>query len=390
MKRFIFLSTSLPLFFTLCLTLVNVIHSDEPLPWWTKSIEKKLVESKSNRKELEKALNNIPKEQRAGMVFLLENMPISDLENISAKFLITNHLLAYKAKQEVPWGDQIPDELFFNNVLAYANLDEKRDPWRQEFYDLCMPLIKSCKTPSEVAGKLNAELFKTLKLKYAPQRRPPNLSPSESILQGNASCTGLSIVLSDACRSVCVPARLAGTPNWFDKRGNHTWVEIWDKDWHFTGACEPDPKGLDRGWFVGDAAKAQKDSPEHAIYAASFRKTEIHFPLVWNRESKRVFGENVTDRYAKPDQKKSDTFQLNIKILDSLKKRIAVQVEVADSSDMKLKFNGVSRSESADLNDFLSFQLKPLHQYKIKWGTIEKQITTGNSGTQQLLEFFSN
>ena len=28
-------------------------------------------------------------------------------------------------------------------------------------------------------------------------------------------------------------------------------MEIWDEDWHFTGACEPDPKGLDRGWYSG-------------------------------------------------------------------------------------------------------------------------------------------
>ena len=168
--------------------------------------------------------------------------------------------------------------MFFNNVLPYANVDEKRDPWRQEFSDLCRPLVKDCKTPTAVAMKLNAELYKKLSLRYAPQRKAPNLSPSESILQGTASCTGLSIVLSDACRAVGVPTRLVGTPNWSDKRGNHTWIEVWDKGWHFTGACEPDPAGLDRGWFVGDAAKAQKDNPEHAIYAASFRKGRPTLP----------------------------------------------------------------------------------------------------------------
>jgi poly(3-hydroxybutyrate) depolymerase len=98
---------------------------------------------------------------------------------------------------------------------------------------------------------------------------------------------------------VCIPARLAGTPLWANKRGNHTWVEVWDGDWHFTGACEPDPTGLDRGWFVGDAAQAKKDSAEHAIYAASFRKTRQHFPLVWARDNTDVPAENVTDRYTK-------------------------------------------------------------------------------------------
>ena len=134
-----------------------------------------------------------------------------------------------------------------------------------------------------------------------------NQSPKESIEQGKASCTGLSIVLADACRAVCVPARLVGTPLWANKRGNHTWVEIWDKTWHFTGACEPDPKGLDRGWFVGDAAQAKKDVAEHAIYAASFKKTQQHFPLVWARRNKSVPAENVTDHYAKSAGTKPDT-----------------------------------------------------------------------------------
>jgi hypothetical protein len=35
-------------------------------------------------------------------------------------------------------------------------------------------------------------------------------------------------------------------------------LEIHDGGWHFTGACEADPNGLDRGWFVGDAAKFYK------------------------------------------------------------------------------------------------------------------------------------
>ena len=85
-----------------------------------------------------------------------------------------------------------------------------------------------------------------------------------------------------------------------NKRGNHTWVEIWDKGWHFTGACEPDPNGLDRGWFVGDAAQAKKDVPEHAIYAASFKKTEAALPAgLGARTAATCPAENVTDRYAK-------------------------------------------------------------------------------------------
>ena len=120
--------------------------------------------------------------------------------------------------------------------------------------------------------KLNSTIYTKLKVKYSTDRKQPHQSPKESIEQGKASCTGLSILLSDACRSVAIPTRLVGTPLWTNKSGNHTWVEIWDGRWHFTGACEPDPKGLDHGWFEGNASQAKKDGLEHAIYAVSFHK----------------------------------------------------------------------------------------------------------------------
>ena len=287
---------------TLLLGVLAALLLIQPAPaaWWPAAIDKALERAGDNRAELTKALNGVPAEQRKGLAFLLANMPDRDLRVLRAGFLLENVALAYKARGQVPWGKALPEDLFLNDVLPYANVDEERHPWRKELYDLCLPLVKNCKTPGEAAQRLNSELFHKLQVRYSTQRKKPHQSPKETIETKLASCTGLSILLSDACRSVAVPARLAGTPLWANKRGNHTWVEVWDNGWHFTGACEADPQGLDRGWFAGDAAKAIKDSRVHSIYAASFRKTAVTFPLVWNPRRQDVFAENVTDRYAKP------------------------------------------------------------------------------------------
>jgi len=358
-------------------------RSAEPTRWWSDDAELALGRAKDNRKELERALADVPKDQRKGMAFLIENMPDADLTALKAEFLLTNVDLAYKARKELPWGKAVPEDLFFNDVLPYANVDEKRDAWRKEFYDLCVPMVRDCKTPTEAVQKLNAELFKKLKLGYSTQRKAPNQSPKESIEQGKASCTGLSIVLSDAARAVGVPARLVGTPLWADKRGNHTWVEIWDNGWHFTGACEPDPNGLDRGWFVGAAAQAKKDVPQHAIYATSFKKSKEHFPLVWAMSNKDVPAENVTDRYAKP-AKKAETFRLQVKVIDAAKKRVAADVIVTGGADAK--FTGTSRGETADTNDFLTFELPPNAEFVVKVGTVSKTVKTGAAGENVLIE----
>ncbi len=362
------------------------VAADPPGEWWSEVVEKALGKAGDNRPELEKALTAVPKDQRTGMAFLIANMPDADLKALRADFLLTNTDLAYKARAEAPWGKDVPEEVFLNDVLPYANVDEKRDAWRREFYDLCRPIVKGCKTPTEAALKLNAEVFKKLNVKYSTGRKAPNQSPRESIGQGLASCTGLSIVLSDACRAVCVPARLAGTPLWANKRGNHTWVEIWDGGWHFTGACEPDPNGLDRGWFVADAAQAKKDSPEHAIYAASFRKTGTHFPLVWARRNRDVPAENVTDRYAKPDARKPGTVRVRVRVVGAGGKRVAVPVTVTARDDPKAKLKGTSRGESADANDILGFDLPPGRDYVVTAAGAEKAFQTGTAGKEQVVE----
>jgi hypothetical protein len=265
--------------------------------WWDKHVEEALTQAKDNRKELEKALHDAPRDKRAGIAFLVANMPARDLTSLKADFLLKNVELAYQARAKMPWGKNVPEELFLNDVLPYASVTETREPWRQEMMDRCGPIVKDCKTLTEAAQALNAAIFTKLKVRYSTQRGRADQSPGESIKSGMASCTGLSILLIDACRSVGVPARLVGIPKWPNKPGNHTWVEIWDGDWHFTGACEHDKNGLNRAWFVGDAALARKDSLESAIYAASFKRTKTAFPLVWAPGAKDVFAENVTERY---------------------------------------------------------------------------------------------
>lgn len=229
--------------------------------------------------------------------FLVGHMPASDKEILTTGFLLENLDLALEARATFPWAKEIPEEIFLNDVLPYAVFDEPRDPWRADFLKKARPLVKNSRTASEAAQILNRDFFKLIDTHYHTKRKRTNQSPKESIEQGRATCTGLSIILVDACRAVGIPARAVGTPLWHDNSGNHTWVEIWDGGWHFTGADEYDKKGLDRAWFRTKAANADPNDPRHAIYATSWKKDDGHFPMVWSPESEAVGGVNVTGRY---------------------------------------------------------------------------------------------
>ncbi len=362
--------------------------AEQPTDWWPAEVARALDRSGDNRAELVKALRTVPAEQRKGMAFLLANMPERDRKALRADFLLENVALAYKARAAVPWGRAVPEDVFLNDVLPYANVDEARHPWRKELYELCLPLVKDCKTPGEAAQRLNSTVFKKLNVRYSTARRKPHQSPKESVEQGLASCTGLSILLSDACRSVCVPARLAGTPLWANKRGNHTWVEVWDNGWHFTGACEPDPQGLDRAWFVGDAAQAVKDSPQHAIYAASFKRTGLAFPLVWSPGQKEVQAENVTDRYARKQPADDTKTRVLVRVwAPGRAQRLALPVTVSERDKPEPVGAGQSRGEGADTNDILAFELPPGGEFVLRVGKpVRAEKTFKTADKQQTLD----
>jgi transglutaminase-like putative cysteine protease/predicted esterase len=338
-----------------------------PAGWWPSAVEERLSRAGANRVELLDALRQTPARQREGMAFLIANMPERDLRSLSAAFLLEDIDLAYRARALAPWGRRVPDDVFLDAVLPYANLDEPRDAWRKQLREVCLPIVQGCKTPAEAAQKINATLFGKVKVRYSTGRKRANQSPKESMASGLASCTGLSILLVDACRSVGIPARVVGTPLWANKSGNHTWVEVWDGRWMFTGAAEQDPNGMDRGWFVHNASQARADDPVHAIYAATFRRTGVVFPLPWAPRSRDFHAENVTARYARARPEKLARVLIGV-VAAGTKKRLVLPVVVEEKASRREKCRGVSKGELADTNDLLAFELQPGRRYVVRVG----------------------
>ena len=368
----------------------------------TNPLEARYELAGKNRTEIEQAIKQAPQEHRAAVEFLVQNMRQKDLQSLSAEFLLDNVRVAYEARAAAPWADQVSDDLFFKDILPYANVDEKRENWRGKLREICWPIVKDCKTTGEAAQELNKQLFKKVKVKYSTKRKKANQSPSESMDSGLASCTGLSILLVDACRSVHVPARLVGIPRWSNKNGNHTWVEVWDNgDWHFTGAAEYNKDGLDRAWFQRDASLADKTKRMNSIYAISFARTDTVFPVVWSvGRDNASYAINVTDRYAPPksDSPKADPnkVQVRIRVWNTAKsERVATSVSVVSakqddqSTKDQSKLSGTSPSNTADMNDMLEFELQRGQKYELQiknGNNVQKQVITAADAESQLVE----
>jgi len=338
-------------------------------------VQRALVRAGENREEIQQALARVKPAQRDGMRFLIAHMPPRDLRSLSGAFLLENVDYAYRAWEESAWRDSIPKPIFLNDVLPYASVSERRDNWRKAFYERFRPLVADAASPGEAAVILNQKVFALLNVRYSTKRRRPDQSPFESMELGLASCTGLSIVLIDACRAVGVPARLAGTPLWSDRSGNHSWVEVWDDGWHFTGAAEPAGNDLDKAWFVGRASRARRHHKYHAIYAVSYRKTPLPFPMVWAGGADYVSAVNVTDRYVHAAGKPPEGWTcVMFRAAHPDGTRCRAALRILDAAG-KVVFNDHTNDERFDRNDHRTAELEIGKAYEVEFTTAGHRVT---------------
>jgi predicted esterase len=319
------------------------------------SLARALEAAGANRAELEKALAGVPDAQRASLEWLIAHMPEADLRELKAVFLLTHVDGAYNAWKSAPWSAMVDEATYFDAILPYASVSEKRELWMPLLRPKCLPMVEGLRDPALAAARLNQRVFPEFKVQYSTKRKRADQSPSESIESGLASCSGLSILLIDACRSVGIPARFVGVPMWTDGSGNHSWIEIWDGTrWRYTGAAEPTGDELDQGWFSGRASGQNRSKPEHAIYAVTWRETGVEFPFVFDRSRPRARAVDVTDRYAGQSAAIPEGMQvMRISVRDpQTKLRVSRAVEARDQASGSVA-KGVSKDERFDLNDHL-------------------------------------
>lgn len=243
-------------------------------------------------------------------------------------------------REEQRWGE-LSDDLFLNAILPPVSLREQWVDWLPHLQPLAKEMTANAKTPLEAAMLINRKIWKRINVVYSTKRDFPHQDPLHSMRIQKASCTGLSIILIDACRSVGIPARLVGCL-WAKKPGNHSWVEVYSEGrWYPLGAFEDTPP-TDL-WFAKDAAQAIATIPKYAIYATRLTPHEQTFFYGWE-----VPAENVTAHYTKAKKKQTG---LTIHIAAERKgQRVEVPLEI---NGKRYQTPGPLR----DLNDYVTIQV---------------------------------
>lgn len=389
-------------------------------------LDSALAKAGENAAELQKALTEAPGEQKEGMAFLISYMPQRDLTSLKAGFLLENAEYAYKAREKYAWCAALPDSVFFNEVLPYANISEERDAWRKEFFERFAKYADGKENMIDALMEIAQNIKNETGVEYNTKRSRVDISPFQAIKESMATCTGLSILLTDAYRSVGIPSRLAGTAMWTNFKGNHTWSEVLvNNEWHF---IEYYPDTLDQSWFVADAGKADPDNMLHWVYAASYKPTEMPYyaapdgsimevvdinklpeqerprfkKMKEHQEKPEVlaWGYNVTQRYIDIYKKSIENSKLaddelmgNIVVFadantSKSESRLSCRVDVFKGKK-RINF-GYSPRKTDDMNQFLKFKLEKETEYRLVVTNPEQHInkeftvTTGNRGTEDI------
>ena len=241
--------------------------------------------------------NNSKKEQKA-LDFLYASMPQCDAVDYTEDYFLQNIEASFKAKEEMPWGNSVPEREFKHFVLPIRVNNENLDDFRMVYYEELRDRVKDLSMYDAVL-EINHWCHEKVNYKGSDSRTS---SPMATIKTSWGRCGEESTLLVSALRAVCIPARQVYVPRWAHCDDNHAWVEAWvDGQWHFLGACEPEPV-LDLGWFNAPASRAllvhtrvlgDYDGPEEVIGKTPYY-TEI----------------NVIENYA-------ETAKLNVKVVDN-------------------------------------------------------------------------
>lgn len=216
------------------------------------------------------------------------------MQTLFPALILSSLCAAYCSAGEFPWCDSVPADVARDALTPDTVFDEKRGNWRPTVEAIFKPLVRDCRTAREAVLTIAANMTKATGVIYSPERRHPCMSALEALEEKKVSCTGQSILLICALRSVGIPARAVGILRWNHVPGNHTWVEAWfDGEWHMIEFNEQD---FNTPWVMDAVSMIDPQRPEQRIYATTAAPTGKYFPTVWNREN-RIPAVDVTDRY---------------------------------------------------------------------------------------------
>lgn len=235
-----------------------------------------------------------------------------DCQEIKAEYLINNIDLAFKLRDQTPWGKQLSFEQFCEYLLPYRVGHEPLEPWREYLFDRYKAFFDTVKAKNsiEYASKFNNYLYS--KQIFAINRTMweyPFEVPLQKLEKGKiGSCKHLTNYVARALRARGFPVAIDNTPLWGNHSRSHDWLVLFTED--------------------------GKKVPFNAV-AAKF-SADFHYKIAKAyRESFAYVDNNIPDSKEIPDRLK-DNYRIDV--THEYTKVFDIEMQLKEIDDLKNKY----------------------------------------------------
>lgn len=191
-------------------------------------------------------------DEQGALQFLYAYMPVADVTDYPTSFFLENVRTSFEARNQMAWGNKVPELLFRHFVLPVRINNENLDNSRMVFFKELKERVKGLGM-KEAILEVNHWCHELVTYQPSDSRTS---APLSTIRSAYGRCGEQSTFTVAALRAIGIPARQVYTPRWAHTDDNHAWVEAWaDGTWYFLGACEPEAV-LNLAWFNAPASRA--------------------------------------------------------------------------------------------------------------------------------------
>ena len=191
-------------------------------------------------------------DEQGALQFLYAYMPVADVTDYPTSFFLENVRTSFEARNQMAWGNKVPELLFRHFVLPVRINNENLDNSRMVFFKELKERVKGLGMKEAI---LEVNHWCHELVTYQPSDGRTS-APLSTIRSAYGRCGEQSTFTVAALRAIGIPARQVYTPRWAHTDDNHAWVEAWaDGTWYFLGACEPEAV-LNLAWFNAPASRA--------------------------------------------------------------------------------------------------------------------------------------
>ena len=255
------------------------------------------------------------------------------------------------------WQQEIPADIRTHYLESDRVLSEDTCDWRKPVADIFEPAVKDCKTAREAVLHIAANMTQLTGTYYSAERRRQDMNAVEALEEKKISCTGQTILMVCAFRSIGIPARAVGIPTWNHVRGNHTWPEVWlDGKWEM---IEFNEKAFNTGWVMENIGMLDPEHPWQRIVAQHPQGNRV-FP-VGDMLNNPIAAEDVTERYRQlaaswyaASGLPADRQRLMLDILPRIEEKLPVQLEDSTGKVLEVQMLPTHRD---DVRKFATFSL---------------------------------